>query len=135
MSSRFAVIGARPAGKAALAAAQSAAGGRNHWNGVLPLRTVLVEWPVGEQAPTGYWITNLPEETPLPELVRLAKLRWRIEHDYRELKHGLALDHYEGRSFRGLHHHLTLVTAAQAFFTLRRLHPKAVTEHSRSTTS
>lgn len=93
MSSRFAVIGVRPSGKAALAAAQSAAGGRYRWNGVLPLRTVLVEWPAGEQAPTGYWITNLPQETPLADLVRPAKLRWRIEHDYRELKHGLGLDH------------------------------------------
>ena len=51
-------------------------------------------------------------------------MRWRIEHDYRELKHGLGLDHFEGRTWRGWHHHVTLVTAAQAFLTLRRLDPK-----------
>ena len=51
----------------------------------------------------------------------LAKLRWRIEHDYRELKHCLGLDHYEGRSYRGLHHHLTCVTVAHAFLTVCRL--------------
>ena len=129
MPSRFAAIGIRPAGKAALAAAQAAAGRRNYWDGVLPLRTALIEWAAGEPAPTGYWISSLPLETPLPELVRLAKLRLRIEHDYRELKHGLGLDHYEGRGYRGFHHHLTLVTAAQAFLTPRRLHPKAATEH------
>ncbi|CAM5718924.1 IS701 family transposase ISSav4 [Streptomyces alboniger] len=51
-------------------------------------------------------------------------MRWRIEHDYRELKHGLGLDRFEGRTWRGWHHHVTLVTAAQAFLTLRRLDPK-----------
>ncbi|GHI25670.1 hypothetical protein Shyd_70410 [Streptomyces hydrogenans] len=51
-------------------------------------------------------------------------MRWRIEHDYRELKHGLGLDHFEGRTWRGRHHHVTLVTAAQAFLTLRRLDQK-----------
>lgn len=56
---------------------------------------------------------------------RLAKMRWRIEHDYREMKHGLGLDHFEGRTWRGWHHHATLVTAAHAFLTLRRLDPKA----------
>lgn len=52
-------------------------------------------------------------------------MRWRIEHDYRELKHGLGLDHFEGPTWRGWHHHVTLVTAAQVFLTLRRLNPKA----------
>lgn len=61
------------------------------------------------------------------DLVRWAKTRWRIEHDYRELKHGLGLDHFEGRTWRGWHHHVTLVTAAQAFLTLRRLDPKVRT--------
>lgn len=127
MTSRFAVLTVRPAGKQALAAAQAAGGGRNRWDGVLPARTLLVEWPAGQDAPTGYWISNLPAATPVADLVRWAKMRWRIEHDYRELKHGLGLDHFEGRTWRGWHHHVTLVTAAQAFLTLRRLDPKAHT--------
>ena len=102
-------------------------GGRNQWNGVLPVSAVLVEWPADQDAPTGYWISNLPPDTPVADLVRWAKMHWRIEHDYRELKHGLGLDHFEGRTWRGRHHHVTLVTAAQAFLTLRRLGPKART--------
>lgn len=57
--------------------------------------------------------------------MRWAKMRWRIEHDYRELKHGLGLDHFEGRSWQGWHHHVTLVTAVQAFLTLHRNDPKS----------
>ncbi|WJY91873.1 hypothetical protein CFAEC_05145 [Corynebacterium faecale] len=57
----------------------------------------------------------------LEELVRLGKIRWRIEHDYRELKHGLGLDHFEGRHWLGWHHHTTLVTAAHLFVTQQRL--------------
>ncbi len=125
MTSRFAVLTVRPAGKQFLAAAQEAGGGRSRWDGVLPARTLLVEWPDGQDAPTGYWISNLPVTTPVTDLVRWAKMRWRIEHDYRELKHGLGLDHFEGRTWRGWHHHVTLVTAAQAFLTLRRLDPEA----------
>nr|WP_312846334.1 transposase [Streptomyces sp. WAC06273] len=117
MTSRFAVMTVRPAGKQSLAAVQEAGGGRNRWDGVLPARTLLVEWPDGQDAPTGYWISNLPVTTPVTDLVRWAKMRWRIEHDYRELKHGLGLDHFEGRTWRGWHHHVTLVTAAQAFLT------------------
>ncbi|WP_145879748.1 IS701 family transposase [Streptomyces sp. BK340] len=127
MSSRFAVLTVRPAGKQSLAAAQEAGGGRNRWDGVLPVQTLLVEWPDGQDTPTDYWISNLPATTPAPDLVRWAKMRWRIEHDYRELKHGLGLDHFEGRTWRGWHHHVTLVTAAQAFLTLRRLDPKVRT--------
>ncbi|SHM25966.1 hypothetical protein SAMN05216268_109286 [Streptomyces yunnanensis] len=70
-------------------------------------------------------MTNLLPTTPINDLVRWAKMRWRIEHNYRELKHGLVLDQFEGRAWRGWHHHVTLVTAAQAFLTLRRLGPKA----------
>ncbi|ARX84726.1 IS4 family transposase [Streptomyces alboflavus] len=127
MTSRFAVLRVRPAGKLARAAAQEQAGGRGRWDGVLPLRTLLVEQSEDEAAPSGYWMTNLPATTPIADLVRFAKMRWRIEHDYRELKHGLGLDHFEGRTWRGWHHHVTLVTAAQAFLTLRRLNPKAPT--------
>ncbi|MDX2579455.1 transposase, partial [Streptomyces scabiei] len=127
MTSRFAVLTMRPAGKQSLAAAQEAGGGRNRWDGILPVRTLLVEWPDGQDTPTNYWISNLPATTPTADLVRWAKMRWRIEHDYRELKHGLGLDHFEGRTWRGWHHHVTLVTAAQAFLTLRRLDPKVRT--------
>ncbi|MEV3861141.1 IS701 family transposase [Streptomyces sp. NPDC050095] len=125
MRSRFAVLQVRPAGKAARHAALEQAGGRARWDGVLPLRTLLVEQGEDAAAPTGYWMSNLPAATPIADLVRIAKMRWRIEHDYRELKHGLGLDHFEGRTWRGWHHHVTLVTAAQAFLTLRRLNPKA----------
>ncbi len=86
----------------------------------LPLRWALCEWPEGEAEPVKYWLSNLPAETPLGELVRLAKLRWRIEHDYRELKDALGLDHFEGRTYRGWNHHVTLVSVAHAFLTLER---------------
>ncbi len=85
---------------------------------------LLIEWPEGEPQPTNYWLSNLPEETSLERLVSLAKLRWRIEHDYRELKDGLGLDHFEGRSYRGWHHHVTLVSVAHGFLTLERSDPK-----------
>ncbi len=75
--------------------------------------------------PTDYWLISLPPDTPIRPLVRLAKIRWRVEHEDREMKHGLGLDHYEGRTWRGWHHHLPLLTAAHAFCTLRRLDPKA----------
>ncbi len=91
----------------------------------LPLAWLLCQWPEDEAEPTKYWLANLPEETTLFELVRLAKLRWRIELDYRELKDALGLDHFEGRSFRGWHHHVTLVSLAHGFLTLQRLDPKA----------
>ena len=86
----------------------------------LPLRWLICEWPSKEPEPTKYWLSNLPEDTPLRELVRLAKLRWRIEHDYRELKDALGLDHFEGRTYRGCHHHVTLVSVAHAFLTTER---------------
>ncbi len=125
MTSHFAVLKVRPSGKEATRTAQEQAGGRSRWNGVLPLRTLLVEQPAEAAEPAGYWMTNLPATTPVADLVRWTKMRWRIEHDYRELKHGLSLDQFEGRTWRGWHHHVTLVTAAQAFLTLRRLDPKA----------
>ncbi|TGA83493.1 IS701 family transposase [Streptomyces sp. MZ04] len=127
MCSRFAVLEIRPAGKQSLRQAQEQGGGHYAWDGVLPLRTLLVEQADATAEPTGYWISSLSAATPIERLVRLAKMRWRIEHDYRELKHGLGLDHFEGRTWRGWHHHVTLVTAAQAFLTLRRLDPKART--------
>jgi SRSO17 transposase len=81
---------------------------------------LLCEWPSGKDEPTKYWLSNLPSDTPLKKLVKLAKLRWRIEHDYRELKDALGLDHFEGRTYRGWHHHVTLVSIAHAFLTLER---------------
>lgn len=90
-------------------------------DGVLPERWLLAEWPDDKAEPVKYWISNLPAGTPIVTLVRLAKLRWRVEHDYRELKQCLGLDHYEGRTFTGLHHHLTCVTVAHAFLTCCRL--------------
>ena len=88
---------------------------------VLPERWLLAEWPESKDEPVKYWLSNLPTETPIVTLVGLAKLRWRVEHDYRELKQCLGLDHYEGRTFCGLHHHLTCVTVAHAFLTCCRL--------------
>jgi SRSO17 transposase len=62
---------------------------------------LLVEWPQGEDEPTKYWLSTLPEDAPIAELVDLAKLRWRIERDYQELKQELGVGHYEGRGWRG----------------------------------
>ena len=93
--------------------------------GELPVRWLVAEWPPDATEPTKYWLSDLPEGTDLTRLVGLAKLRWRIEEDYRELKDALGLDHFEGRSWRGWHHHVTLVSAAHAFVTLERLDPKA----------
>lgn len=89
-------------------------------------KTPRVEWLLIDRRPgrTDYWLSNLPAGTPVEELVRLAHLRWQIELDYRELKDELGLDHYEGRSYAGWHHHAALVTAAHAFLTEeRRLRP------------
>lgn len=136
MRSRFLALRVRPAGVKARRLAQAAATAEHgHWASVLPEVTLLAEWPEGAEEPTDYWLSSLPADTPLAELVRLAKIRWRIEHDYRELKHGLGLDHFEGRSWTGWHHHVTLVTAAHAFLTEQRLAPKADTADSPSTRS
>jgi SRSO17 transposase len=86
---------------------------------------LIVEWPEGEQAPSDYWLSNLAETESRERLARLARLRWTIELDYRQLKGELGLDHYEGRSYLGFHHHCALVTCAHAFLTLERLDPKA----------
>jgi SRSO17 transposase len=91
-----------------------------------PACWLLAEWPPQAEEPDGYWLSTLPADAPLGELVRLAKIRWRIEHDYRELKHGLGLDHFEGRSFAGWYRHVTLAALAQAFCTMLRTDPKPV---------
>jgi SRSO17 transposase len=83
---------------------------------------LIAEWPTGASEPTDYWISNLPPSTTRGRLARLARLRWTIELDYRQLKGQLGLDHYEGRSWLGWYHHTALVTAAHGFLTLERLH-------------
>ena len=86
---------------------------------------LVIEWPEGATGPSDYWLANLPEGTPPERLATLARLRWMIELDYRQLKGELGLDHYEGRSYLGWHHHTALVTTAHAFLTEERLDPKA----------
>jgi SRSO17 transposase len=86
---------------------------------------LIIEWPEGEDAPSDHWLSNLGEDESRERLARLARLRWTIELDYRQLKGELGLDHYEGRSYLGFHHHTALVTCAHAFLTLERLDPKA----------
>jgi SRSO17 transposase len=81
---------------------------------------LLIEWPEGEDAPTKYWLSTLPENTSFRRLVDIAKLRWRIERDYQELKQEVGLGHYEGRGWRGFHHHATLCIAAYGFLISER---------------
>jgi SRSO17 transposase len=76
---------------------------------------LLIEWPEGEKEPTKYWLSTLPEDVSFQRLVDFTKLRWRIERDYQELKQEVGLGHYEGRGWRGFHHHATLCIAAYAF--------------------
>jgi SRSO17 transposase len=85
-----------------------------------PEEWLLIEWPKGEKEPTKYWLSNLPPDIGFARLVDLAKLRWRIERDYQELKQETGLDHFEGRGWRGLHHHATLCIAAYGFLISER---------------
>jgi len=96
-------------------------------NNNLPPREewLIIEWPADAETPSDYWLSNLPDDTNPERLARLARLRWTIELDYRQLKGELGLDHYEGRSYLGFHHHTALVTCAHAFLTLEQLDPKA----------
>lgn len=86
---------------------------------------LIIEWPKGADAPCDYWLSNLGEQEPRERLARLARLRWTVELDYRQLKGELGLDHYEGRSYLGFHHHTALVTCAHAFLSEERLRPRA----------
>jgi len=113
MNSRFLALRVRPANIELRRAAHKRAE-------ELPARWLICEWPSKEPEPTKYWLSNLPADTPLKRLVPLAKMRFRIEQDYRELKDGLGLDHFEGRTYRGWNHHVTLVSVAHAFLTLER---------------
>jgi SRSO17 transposase len=115
LSSQFVFLRVRPAGHRIPRAD----------DGTLPERWLIAEWPDDEPEPVTYWLTSQPATTEPADLIRTAKIRWRIEHDYRELKTGLGLDHFEGRSWTGWHRHVTLVTAAHLFITLLRHDPKA----------
>ncbi|SNS32922.1 transposase, IS4 family [Geodermatophilus pulveris] len=117
MSSHFLALRVRPAGRRPT--------GRLAEDGSLPAVWLLAEWPPAAAEPTDYWLSSLPKDIPLAELVRLAKIRWLIEHDYRELKTALGLNHFESRTFAGWHRHVTLVTAAQLFLTRLRTDPRA----------
>jgi SRSO17 transposase len=112
MYSRFVALRIRPAGREIRKAVDGAE---------LPACWLLAEWPADRDEPVQFWLSNLPADTPLTTLVRIAKLRWRIEHDYREMKQALGLAHFEGRTWNGWHHHVTLVSAAHAFCTLQRM--------------
>jgi SRSO17 transposase len=81
---------------------------------------LLIEWPKGEDEPTKYWLSTLPEDITFPALVEFTKLRWRIERDYQELKQEVGLGHFEGRGWRGFHHHATLCIAAYGFLLSER---------------
>ena len=108
LSSRFAAVRIRPASR--------------DWKFSTPhpQEWLLIEWPEGEKEPTKYWLSTLPEDTALDILVDTAKLRWRIERDYEELKSELGLAHFEGRSWRGFHHHAALCIAAYGFLIRER---------------
>ena len=82
---------------------------------------LLIEWPVDQAEPTKYWLSTLPAKTTLVNLVKTAKMRWRIERDYQDLKQEFGLSHYEGRGWRGFHHHATLCIAAYGFLLADRL--------------
>jgi SRSO17 transposase len=86
----------------------------------LSQETLLIEWPEGEAAPTKYWLSTLPADISFRRLVDTAKLRWRIERDYQELKQEVGLGHFEGRGWRGFHHHATLCIAAYGFLISER---------------
>ena len=108
LRSRFATVRIRPAH-------------RDYWiSQPRPEEWLLIEWPKQDKEPAKYWLSTLPANTKLRDLVRLAKHRWIIERDYEELKQELGLGHYEGRGWRGFHHHATLCTAAYGFLVAER---------------
>jgi SRSO17 transposase len=86
-----------------------------------PEQWLLIEWPASDAEPSKYFLSTLPEETPINELVSVAHQRWRIERDYQDLKQDFGLGHYEGRGWRGFHHHAALSIAAYGFLMAERL--------------
>ncbi len=108
LQSRFTALRVRPAH-------------RDYWRAEPhPEEWLLIEWPTGASEPTKYWLSSLPADTALTDLVHMAKHRWIIERDYQELKQELGLGHYEGRGWRGFHHHATLCIAAYGFLVAER---------------
>ena len=77
-------------------------------------------WPKGEKEPTKFWLSTLPEDTAFERMIDITMMRWRIERDYQELKQEVGLDHFEGRSWRGFHHHATMCIAAYGFLVAER---------------
>ena len=108
LTSRFAAVRIRPAHR------------DYHRSTPRPEEWCLIEWPTGEPEPTKYFLSTLPANISRRELVNTAKLRWRIERDYQDLKQELGLGHYEGRGWRGFHHHATLCIAAYGFLISER---------------
>jgi SRSO17 transposase len=108
LASRFAARRVRPAHRDTLRA--------EPW----PEEWLLIEWPEGADEPTKYWLSNLPPRTALRDLVHIAKARWVIERDYQDLKQEIGLGHYEGRGWRGFHHHASLCIAAYGFLVAER---------------
>ena len=108
LTPRFAALRVRPAHRDTLRS--------EPW----PEEWLLVEWPKGAEEPSKYWLSNLPPRTALRDLVRTAKARWLIERDYQELKQEIGLGHYEGRGWRGFHHHASLCIAAYGFLVAER---------------
>jgi SRSO17 transposase len=108
LSSRFAAVRVRPAHRDTQRS--------EPW----PEEWLLIEWPEGDAEPAKYWFSNLPRRTSLKRLVKVAKARWWIERDYQELKQELGLGHYEGRNWRGFHHHASLCIAAYGFLIAER---------------
>ena len=108
LTARFAVLRVRPAPRDTLRS--------EPW----PEEWLLIEWPKGAEAPSKYWLSNLPPRTALKDLVHTAKARWLIERDYQELKQEIGLGHYEGRGWRGFHHHASLCIAAYGFLVAER---------------
>ena len=93
----------------------------SHQAGEKPAKEwLLIEWPEGEKEPTKYWLSTLPKNISFRDLVDAAKLRWRVERDYQELKQEVGLGHFEGRGWRGFHHHATLCIAAYGFLISER---------------
>jgi SRSO17 transposase len=108
LRSRFGAVRIRPAH-------------RDYWKAEPhPEQWLLIEWPRSEPEPTKYWLSTLPDNTRLQALVKMAKHRWIVERDYQELKQELGLGHFEGRNWRGFHHHATLCIAAYGFLVAER---------------
>ncbi|MGF6546800.1 IS701 family transposase [Paraburkholderia youngii] len=114
--------GTRTALNSRFAALRVRASHRDYWRATpRDEEWLLIEWPNGETEPTKYWLSTLPEETAVEHLVHVAKMRWRVERDYQDLKQEFGLGHFEGRGWRGFHHHASLCIAAYGFLVAQRL--------------